>query len=94
MTAKEFKEKAEKLLSEYEAGDDYSFTWQRGSEILDEFIHLVYFFDSNLPMLKEILSDDPKIPHSNQSYYHNPKIYMKRFIHYLEDYVIADKSDK
>ena len=86
MTVAEFKGKAEKLLNEYiENKDNASLDWQRIEDIKDEFLHLVYFFSPNIPMLKEMQTADVEYPGFTK-YGKRPEKYMKRFIHYIDEF--------
>lgn len=84
MTTKEFKEKAEILLKEYITElskvnkNDFQRT-DRCYEIEDEFLHLVFFFNQDLPLFKEMQSNSIK-------YASKADEYMKRFIHYLNEF--------
>ena len=84
MTAKEYKEKANEILQEYikeknKINPNEFATIERCCELEDEFLHLVFFFNPNMPMLDEMKSNSLK-------YRCNVIKYIERFIHYLNEY--------
>ncbi len=87
MKASEYKTKAELLLKRYiESEPDknaFEMNKEQG-EIADEFLHLVFFFNSELPMYKEMLS--PSGCPTFTKYDKAPEKYMRRFIHYLNEF--------
>ncbi len=87
MKASEYKEKAEILLEKFcEYKTNNSFDNEEYSGIKDEFLHLVYFFDANLPMLEEMKQGTA---HPGLTKYdRDPEKYMRRFLHYLNEYCI------
>ena len=99
MTVKEYKAKAEMLLKEYidnySEDDRNSFILseqaKRCNEIKDEFLHLVFFFNPDMPLYKEMISFSDIPPFTK--YNREPKKYMERFIYYLNEFFCNDSVD-
>lgn len=86
MTAKECKEKAIRLQNELKVlKSQPSFDGKNREDIIDEFIHLIFFFSPEIPMLKEMQSADIAYPGFTK-FGKNPEKYMERFIHYLDEF--------
>lgn len=87
MEAKEYKDKCSKLLEKFEQSDD------NYDEVFRDFRHLVYAFDSGMPLNAELDEEEIKSifrmgsgKYSQLGGYEKMVGYMKFFIHYIEDY--------
>ena len=106
MEAKEFKEKAEKLLQklvelkdkkEILSQDGWDTVYSPDQEIheqIREFVHLVYAFDKDLPLNRELSEYKEPVHHLGDNLDNERKVkvlwYIDRvkfFIHYIEEYV-------
>lgn len=86
MTPREYWEKATDLLNtiqDYDGSDIALYNVYDKAK--DEFLHLVFFFNPEIPMYKEMTSKDPEISGLTK-YDRNPRKYIERFIYYLEEY--------
>ena len=106
MVAKEFKEKAEKLLQklvdlkdkkEILSPDGWDIVYSPNQEIheqIREFVHLVYAFDKDLPLNRELSEYKEPVHHVGDNH-DNERIVkiswyidrVKFFIHFIEEYV-------
>lgn len=114
MKAKEFKEKAEEIrlkmleVSEKKlirSKDSWDFVYEPNKEIRDlarEFIHLVYAYDKDLPLNRELENLEDTINNLHREWGEHRKStimdYVNKidfFIHYITDYVgIDDKNEE
>lgn len=93
MKARDFRIKAEELLKRYNENKIPDSAFDENVEcnaIKDEFLHLVFFFNPEIPMLKEMQASSPypgltKLDRA-------PENYMQRFIHYLNEFFPDDNE--
>lgn len=92
MTAKEYHTKAKALLKQFtENKHSNSYLEEPNSEYksaIDEFLHLVFFFNPEMPLYKSMQtpSHDSCGHLTSTKYFNNPQYYMELFIYYLEEY--------
>lgn len=88
-----FRDKAQALL-EKSKGIDYNPNSFDGcpdmDEVVEDFLHLVFFFDKDMPLYKEMVGSDNM--HSRNLTGETLEYYANRFIHYLDEYCINEEG--
>lgn len=84
-----FRDKAQVLLDKFRAlgYDENSFDLQDDAdEIVNDFLHLVFFFDREMPLYKDMIEKNEfrlrNLSGSTMEYY------ATKFIHYLDEYCV------
>ncbi len=95
MKAQDCKLKAEQLLAElkginYDKWRDFSSddNSKKYWKIVDDFLHLVFFFNPEMPLYKEMI--DVRVGEHSNNLKKEPEYYMQRFIELIDKYAIDE----
>lgn len=88
-----FRDKAQALLDKSKgiAYDANSFDGNPAmEEIVEDFLHLVFFFDKDMPMYKDMTGKDDIVTRNLSA--DTLEFYVTKFIHYLDEYCIDEEE--